>query len=259
MSPRLIYPQVPWQNGSAKRRLSRMDFLYSDWEQHLDHPKQTLAWRLCLSQQNGRTLGIYAEGLYDAVQGQGLTKASLNYLCLGGLNKPVNWEGLGELRIWNFWDLVDHVIAQKELELKMEASACLSAQRIQGSGQPHPEPHVHSRGIPGWGAAWRTLRWCRCEGQHPLGWPMRLQHTALVDWGGTGGRLPPPFMAWSPLQSPLHSVSPQCPLQSPVRSVSPQSLLQSPLRSVSPQSLLQSLKVQGSRFVYSSHNKLYRV
>ncbi len=69
---------------------------------------------------------------------------------------------------------------------------------------------------------------------------MKQQDPALWDGGGTGGRLPPPFMAWRLFQSPLRSVSPQSMLQSPLRSVSPQSLLQSPLRSVSPQSLLQS-------------------
>ncbi len=29
----------------------------------------------------------------------------------------------------------------------------------------------------------------------PLGWPKKLQHTALGDAGGTGKRLPPPFKA----------------------------------------------------------------
>ncbi len=96
---------------------------YSDMEQHLDQSKQTLAWRLRHCQQNGRPLGIYAEGLYDAVQGLGLTEASLNYHYLAGLDKPVNWDGLGDLRAWYFWDLVDHVIAHKELELEMEVLA----------------------------------------------------------------------------------------------------------------------------------------
>ncbi len=104
-----------------------MGFFYSDMEQHLDHSKQTLAWRLRHCQQNGRPLGIYAEGLYDAVQGLGLTEASLNYHYLAGLDKPVNWDGLGDLRAWYFWDLVDHVIAHKELELEMEVLASLSA------------------------------------------------------------------------------------------------------------------------------------
>ncbi len=91
-----------------------MDFFFSDMEKHLDHCKQTQACRLHHCQQNGRPLGIYAEGLYDAVQGQELTEASLN---LAGLDKPVNWDGLGDLRTLYFWDLVDHVIAHKELEL----------------------------------------------------------------------------------------------------------------------------------------------
>ncbi len=149
LSPRLIYPHVPWQNGSAKRGLSRMDFLYSDWEQHLDHPKQTLAWRLCLCQQNGRPLGIYAEGLYDAVQGQGLTKASLNYLCLAGLDKPVNW------------DLVDHVIAQKELELKMEVSACLSARLAVPE-----DPRIWSA-TPRTSCSFVGYPWLRCSVEDP--------------------------------------------------------------------------------------------
>ncbi len=86
--------------------------------------------------------------------------------------------------------------------------------------------------------------------------------------GGTGGRFPPPFKAWSPTRAYLQSVSPQSPLQSPLRfgipqrllqsgrpqsplqsllqSGSPQSPVQSPLRSWSPQSPLQSLLQSGS-------------
>ncbi len=185
-----------------------MDFLYSDWEQHLNHPKQTLAWRLRLCQQNGHPLGIYAEGLYDAVQGQGLTKASLNYLYLAGLDKPVNWEGLGELRTWDFWDLVDHVIAQKELELEMEASACLSARLAVPE-----DPRI-------WSATPRTSRsfagypWLRRRVEDPRLMSVRRAAPPGVDGGGM---LPPPFMAWRLFQSPLQSGSTQSPLQSPLR------------------------------------------
>ncbi len=64
--------------------------------------------------------------------------------------------------------------------------------------------------------------------------------------GGTGGRFPPPFKAWSPARAYLQSVSPQSPLQSLLQSGSPQSPVQSPLRSWSPQSPLQSLLQSGS-------------
>lgn len=47
------------------------------------------------------------ETLYDSAQGLGLTATTLNYLYLAGLNKPVRWDGLGDLRMWFYWDLVD--------------------------------------------------------------------------------------------------------------------------------------------------------
>ncbi len=96
-------------------------------KQRLDHSKQALAWRLRLCQQSGRPLGFYAEALYDTARGLGLTSATLNYFYLAGLDKPVSWDRLGDLRTWFYWDLVDHVIAQRELELEIEEWASHSA------------------------------------------------------------------------------------------------------------------------------------
>ncbi len=70
-----------------------------------------------------------------------------------------------------------------------------------------------SRSVPGGSRRIRSApQRCPTELQRPLGWQSKLQHTALGDGGGAGGRLPPPFKAWRLFQSPVQYSSPQSPL-----------------------------------------------
>ncbi len=67
--------------------------------------------------QDYRPFGLYAEDLFCAGQGLGIGESTLIHLFLAGLDDPVNWEELGELDTWSYWEMVDHVIYLKEVEL----------------------------------------------------------------------------------------------------------------------------------------------
>ncbi len=67
--------------------------------------------------QDNRPFGLYAEDLFYAGQGLGIGESTLIHLFLAGLDDPVNWEELGELDTWSYWEMVDHVIYLKEVEL----------------------------------------------------------------------------------------------------------------------------------------------
>ncbi len=67
--------------------------------------------------QDNRPFGLYAEDLFYVGQGLGIGESTLIHLFLAGLDDPVNWEELGELDTWSYWEMVDHVIYLKEVEL----------------------------------------------------------------------------------------------------------------------------------------------
>ncbi len=67
--------------------------------------------------QDNRPFGLYAEDLFNAAQGLGIGESTLIHLFLAGLDDPVNWEELGELDTWSYWEMVDHVIYLKEMDL----------------------------------------------------------------------------------------------------------------------------------------------
>ncbi len=67
--------------------------------------------------QDNRPFGRYAEDLFYAGQGLGIGESTLIHLFLAGLDDPVDWEELGELDTWSYWEMVDHVIYLKEVEL----------------------------------------------------------------------------------------------------------------------------------------------
>ncbi len=78
---------------------------------------QTAASGLHPCPQDNRPFGRYAEDLFYAGQGLGIGESTLIHLFLAGLDDPVNWEELGELDTWSYWEMVDHVIYLKEVEL----------------------------------------------------------------------------------------------------------------------------------------------
>ncbi len=100
-----------------------------------------------------------------------------------------------------------------------------------------------------WSAKLQRPQWRQTKLQRTLGFLGWYASWRIHPWGRYGQLA---FQYWllprrrCPLQSSLHSVSPQSPLQSPLRPVSPQSPLQSPLLPVSPQSPLQSPLRSGS-------------
>ncbi len=97
--------------------------------------------------QIGRPLGLCAEALYDSAQGLGLTATTLNYLYLAGLDNPASWEGLGDLRMWFYWDLVDYppnaaVLAHDPPEAEVPAYS-LSEAAVPANDPPEATVPTH--------------------------------------------------------------------------------------------------------------------
>ncbi len=95
-------------------------------------------------------------------RGLGYNEAALKDLFNSALDEPLSWwrmRGQNHLTFGEFVEFlarsptkvagVPQVVGDKAAVSLVAADEAASSQRIQGSGQPHPEPHVHSWGIPG--------------------------------------------------------------------------------------------------------------
>ncbi|KTG31284.1 hypothetical protein cypCar_00047070 [Cyprinus carpio] len=91
--------------------------------------------------QDSRPFGLYAEDLFDAVQGLVLEESTLIHLFLAGLDEPVNWVELGELVTWSYWEMVDHIIDLKEIHSRPSPPSTRGAEH-------QPEPTDDGEPIP---------------------------------------------------------------------------------------------------------------
>lgn len=79
-----------------------------------------LARRLQQCHQNSCPFGVYVQALLNAVQVPGFSECTFINFFLAWLDEPFHWEERGDLKIWNYWEVVNPICHRKEMELLQE-------------------------------------------------------------------------------------------------------------------------------------------